>query len=241
MEICNKHYFVSVFFVNMYDIIVVGGSMIKYIVFDVDRTIVDSFEPELLSFGEAMKNVTGISITKEQSNMFISMPTKEFLKKLNISDEQINEIKKEWGNTFPKYKVTCFPGIKETIKELNKMGYIMGLVTSRTVFEFHELDEELSDIIDLFKVIVTSDKVSIPKPNRASMDYLWNELNCTSDEVLYVGDSYIDKEFALNSLCPFIPACYDNKELIKEENACLNPKNLLSIIKRVESDNNEIS
>ncbi len=207
--------------------------MIKYIVFDVDRTLVDSFEPELLSFGEAMRNVTGIGITEELSNMFISMPTKVFLKKLNISDEQIMEIKKEWENTFPKYKVTCFAGIKETIKKLSKMGYIMGLVTSRTIDEFHELDEELSDVIDLFKVIVTSDKVRVPKPDSASMDYLCNELNCTSDDVLYIGDSYIDKEFALNSHCSFIPACYDNKELIKDKNACLDPKELLSIIERI--------
>ena len=30
--------------------------LIKYIILDVDRTLVDSFEPELLSFQEAMEN-----------------------------------------------------------------------------------------------------------------------------------------------------------------------------------------
>ena len=204
--------------------------MIKYIILDVDRTLVDSFEPELLSFQEAMENVIGYKMTESQSKKFTTMPTKVFLKALNISDEEANKIMEEWEITFSKYETKCFDGIKEIIKSLHKKGYILGLITSRTLDEYHELDDELSDISELFKIIVTSDKISKPKPDKESMDYLCNELKCSSSEVLYIGDSYIDKEFALNSNCSFIPSCYDNKELINEENACFDPKDLLSII-----------
>ena len=204
--------------------------MIKYIILDVDRTLVDSFEPELLSFQEAMENVIGYKMTESQSKKFTTMPTKVFLKALNISDEEANKIMEEWEITFSKYETKCFDGIKEIIKLLHKKGYILGLITSRTLDEYHELDDELSDISELFKVIVTSDKISRHKPDKESMNYLCNELKCSSSEVLYIGDSYIDKEFALNSNCSFIPSCYDNKELINEENACFDPKDLLSII-----------
>lgn len=206
--------------------------MIKYIILDVDRTLVDSFEPELLSFNEAMENIVGYRMTNEQSKKFTIMPTRIFLKILNLTEDEVNRIMKEWEVTFPKYKTRCFDGIKETIKELSKESYSFGLITSRTLDEYHELDDELSDINDLFKVIVTSDKVSKPKPDKESMDYLCSELNCSSKEVLYIGDSYSDKEFAINSNCSFIPACYDNKELINEENACLNPRDLLEIINK---------
>ena len=211
--------------------------MIKYIILDVDRTLVDSFEPELLSFQEAMENIVGYKMTENQSKEFTTMPTKIFLQTLNISDEEADKIMEEWEVTFDKYKVKCFDGMKEIIKSLHEKGYILGLITSRTLDEYHELDDELNDINELFKVIVTSDKISRHKPDKESMDYLCNELKCSSSEVLYIGDSFIDKEFALNSNCSFIPACYDNKELIGEENACFNPKDLLRIIKAMSKQN----
>ncbi len=204
--------------------------LIKYIILDVDRTLVDSFKPELLSFQYAMQNVVGYKMTESQSRIFTTMPTKLFLNTLNISEEEANKIMREWDYTFSKYKVKCFDGIKDVIRTLHEEGYIIGLITSRTLDEYHELDDELNDISELFKIIVTSDKIIKPKPDKQSMEYLCNELNCSSLEVVYIGDSYVDKEFALNSNCEFIPVCYDNKELINEENACLNPKDIPSII-----------
>ena len=209
--------------------------LIKYIILDVDRTLVDSYKPELLSFQEALKNVIGYKMTESQTKDFTTMPTKTFLNTLNISEEEVNKIMKEWESTFSKYKVKCFDGIKDVIKSLHEKGYIIGLITSRTLDEYHELDDELSDISKLFKIIVTSDKIIKPKPDKQSMEYLCNELNCSSLEVVYIGDSYVDKEFALNSNCAFIPVCYDNKELINEENACFNPKNIPNTISRIKN------
>ena len=212
--------------------------MIKYIILDVDRTLVDSYKPELLSFQEAMENVMGYKMTEKELKEFTTLPTKVFLKSLNISLEEENKIMKEWELTFPKYQVTCFDGIKDVIKVLHKEGYIIGLITSRTLDEYHELDNELSDISELFKIIVTSDKITKPKPDKQSMEYLCNKLNCSNLEVVYIGDSYIDKEFANDSKCLFIPACYDNKELINEENACFTPKDILNKIDNLKNTNN---
>ena len=214
--------------------------MIKYIVLDVDRTLVDSFEPELLSFQEAMETVMGYRMNKEQEKNFTTMPTSLFLKSLNIKNEQIDKIMKEWEVTFPKYKTKCFDGIKEAIHSLYEKGYILGLITSRTLKEYHELDEELKDINDLFKGIITSDQVQSAKPNPESMNLLCRKLNCKKEEVLYIGDSMIDKEFALNSNCSFIPACYDNKELVNEKNACFDPKEIPSIVERIKKNKEEL-
>ncbi len=207
--------------------------MIKYIIFDVDRTLVDSYKPELLSFQEAMENVVGYKMTEKQTKDFTTLPTKVFLNTLGISEKEINRIMKEWEITFSKYKTKCFDGIKDVIKTLHEKEYVIGLITSRTLNEYHELDNELRDISDLFKIVVTSDKIIKPKPDNQSMKYLCNELKCSESEIVYIGDSNIDKEFALNSNCAFIPACYDNNELIDEENACFNPTDILSIIETI--------
>ena len=212
--------------------------MRKYIVFDVDRTIVDSFLPEILSLGEAIKNVTGKILTEEEKNEFMFLTTNTFFDNLGITDETKKIIIKEWDILFKNYQTVCFNGIKDVIKELNNQGYILSIITSRTNDEFHELDDELKDIIDYFKLIVTSDIVSSHKPNKDSMDYLCNELGCTSDDVIYIGDSIVDKEFAINSNCLFIPACWENKELENEVMAISNPSDLINIISKINNKKN---
>ena len=209
--------------------------MIKYIIFDVDRTLVDSLKPELLSFQEAIENVMGYKINDEQTKKFTTMPTSVFLKSLELDNRQIDKVMKEWEVTFSKYKIVCFEGIKDVLRKLHKEGYILGLITSRTLSEFHELDKELNDINNLFKIIVTSDKIKNAKPNSDSMDYLCKQLHCNNKEIIYIGDSIIDKDFANNSNCYFIPACYDNKELCNEKNACFNPSDLPCIIEKISS------
>ena len=204
--------------------------MKKYIIFDVDRTIINSYESEMISLQEAIINVTGNGKDKTELIKLTTLPTDQFFDNLNLSNEQINLIHKEWSNTLEKYQTICFPGIKDVIKKLDKDGYIIGIVTSRTMDEFLELKEEFSDIMDKFKAIVTSDKVKKPKPNIESMKYICRELKCKNEDIIYIGDSRIDWLFSINSGCTFIPAVWENKELIDIEHACLNVRDILKVI-----------
>lgn len=204
--------------------------MKKYIIFDVDRTIINSYESEMVSLQEAIIKVTGKEIDKIELIKLTTLPTDQFFDNLNLSNEQINLIHKEWSNTLEKYQTICFPGIKDVIKKLDKCGYIIGIVTSRTMDEFLELKEEFSDIMDKFKVIVTSDKVKKPKPNIESMEYICRKLKCKNEDIIYIGDSKIDWLFSMNSGCTFIPAVWENKELIEIEHACLNVRDILKVI-----------
>ena len=119
------------------------------------------------------------------------------------------------------------------IIKLHKKGYILGIITSRTLEEYHSLDSILKNINNLFSTIVTSDKVVNPKPCRDSIDYLCKELKCNTSDIIYIGDSNTDKIFAKNSNIQFIPVCWDNKELITEQNACHRVEDLLTAINNV--------
>ncbi len=207
--------------------------MKKCIVFDVDRTIVNSYMPELLSLHEAIENVTGKKINDEQMKKLTSLTTSDFFKFLNLSDEEVALVNKEWENTFGKYKTECFPGIKKIIKDLFERGFTIGIITSRTMEEFHELDTELMDILHCFKAIITSDLIQKPKPNSESMDLLVNKIQINSNEIIYIGDSEVDKIFSQNCNVDFIPACWDNKELEKEENACITTEMLMPTIELI--------
>lgn len=204
--------------------------MKKCIVFDVDRTIVDSYMSELLSLQEAIEKVIGRKINEEQMKKLTSLPTSDFFKFLNLSDEEILLVNKEWENTFLKYKTKCFPKIKDTIRELFKREYIIAIITSRTMEEFHELDDELKDIQNCFRLIVTSDIIEKPKPNRESIDYLCDQLQLNPEDIIYIGDSEIDKEFSQVCKVDFIPACWENKELENEKLACNTTEMLMTRI-----------
>lgn len=205
----------------------------KIIVFDVDRTLVDSFMPELLSLKEAIKFAVGKNVSEDELKQLTMLPTKVFFNKIGLNIDEIKLVNKEWDRLLRNYPTKCFNGLKDVIKELNREGYIISIITSRTNEEFHELDDELKDITNLFKIVVTSDLVNNHKPNRDSMDYLCNKLNCNTNDVIYIGDSIIDKEFANNSNCLFIPACWENKELINEDNSVSDVRDILNIINKI--------
>ena len=210
--------------------------MKKVILFDVDRTLVDSYKSEFYSLQEAIKLATGKKISEEEFTKITTLPTIKFFESMGFDDKQIDLINESWSITFKKYKTLCFDGIKEMISILYEKGYTLGIITSRTKEEFHELDEELKDINKFFKVVVTSDMITNHKPNRESIDYICNKLNCISKDIIHIGDSIVDKELANNSDCYFIPAVWDNKELIGSNDECYNPKELLKHIIRI--DNN---
>ena len=206
--------------------------MKKYIMFDADRTLVDSCNAVVFSLQEAIENVLDIKVDEEKLRKLTALPSSEYLKALNIVGDTVDLINKEWEHTYRKYETKCFPGLKEIIKDLSSKGYIIGIITSRNTEEYHEFDNEFDDIKEYIKVVVTSDLVDSPKPSSDSMKYLCNKMNCTPDEVIYIGDSKSDMKFAKNSNCFFIPACWENDELRDVENACFNTIDILSLIEK---------
>lgn len=211
--------------------------MSRIIAFDIDRTLVDSFKPELESLKEAIDNSLNIKLTNNEIASAAYLTTEDFFKNLKLTKKQIDLIYQEWENTFSKYKISCFPNIISVIKELYKDNYNINIITSRTTNEYHELDEALKEIKDYFNIIVTSDLVSNPKPNKESMDYLCNKLKCNSKDVIYIGDSKADEKFAKNCGCHFIPAIWENKELKDSSNAVKTPKELLKEITKINIEN----
>ncbi len=62
------------------------------------------------------------------------------------------------------------------------------------------------------------------------MDYLINKLGLKKEDIIYIGDSIIDRDFAKGSGVKFIAACWDSKELINEDNVAINPMDILNMI-----------
>lgn len=191
--------------------------MIKNFIFDVDRTLIDSYKPELETLKEALLIVTKNSYDNETMKKLTTLTTDEFFKGLGIekNSDTMKKINYHWGLLLEKRKLHFFDGIKELLIELKGRGFFLGIVTSRTKEELDEL-EELLEYIDLFDVVITSDRITLPKPNPESLNIIIDEFNLKKEETIYIGDSEGDSIAAKNALIYFGFASWENKNPISK-------------------------
>lgn len=191
--------------------------MIKNFIFDVDRTLVDSYKPELETLKEALSIVTKKEYSDAVMNKLTILPTDKFFRSLGIDPESktMTEINYYWGLLLEQRKISFFEGIKELLLEMKEKGFFLGIVTSRTKEELNEI-EDLLKYINLFNIVITSDMVTNAKPNPESLNIIINEFNLRREETIYIGDSNSDKEAAKNANISFGFANWENKNLISD-------------------------
>ena len=191
--------------------------MIKNFIFDVDRTLIDSYKPELETLKEALFIVTKKTYSDEIMSKLTILTTDEFFKKLGIekNSDTMNDINHYWGVLLQKRRIHLFDGIKQMLVSLKKKGFFLGIATSRTKEELNELDELLENI-DLFDIVITSDKVNHPKPNPESINIIIDKFSLKREETIYIGDSQSDAIAAKNAFVYFGFANWENKNAISE-------------------------
>lgn len=207
--------------------------MFKNFIFDVDRTLIDSYKSELETLKEALFIVTNIVYSDEIINKLTILTTDEFFNNLGIdkNSETMKKINYHWGELLEKRKIFLFDGIKELLIDLKNKGYFLGIVTSRTKEELEEL-EELLDYINLFNIVITSDMVNYPKPNPESINIIIEKYNLNKEETIYIGDSESDMIASKKASISFGFANWENKNYISEYDYLLEtPKDINKLYK----------
>ena len=115
--------------------------MNKLILFDIDRTLIKGSEvKDTIAFPEAFKKVYGVDTTIEIINhhgMTDQQIIIEVLKKNGINEQEIKfkieECMKVMVDSFNGFigneNIVSLEGVQELLEELNKNGFLMGLVT----------------------------------------------------------------------------------------------------------------
>ena len=106
--------------------------MIKNIVWDVDRTMVDSYHCEMTSLKKAIVKALNREYPKEIFEQLTVLPIHKFFGLLDLTEDEIAKVNKEWDVQYNINPPRCFEGIKEVIKELSS-DYHLCVVTSRTI------------------------------------------------------------------------------------------------------------
>lgn len=197
---------------------------IKVLIFDKDGTLTDTstlwFEPTILVLDELVNrnemNLTntehdelfdrlGITETDIIENSVIAAGSvRDMLEVLNeFRPIDIEENYNFVVHYFAEYilnhpeKIQTLGNVKRALGYLKEKGYIIALVTNDSVFPTQAV-LEVAGIKEFFGFIGTTDEFP-SKPATDSLHAIQNRFGVPFNEIIYIGDSTVDEEFAKNT------------------------------------------
>lgn len=132
-----------------------------------EKEFIDTIEIHILALKEVLKNY-----------------------EIKISDRVARMIVEDvWYNFIEKNKL-C-PNTRDVLVKLKKLDYRLGLITNSELFIVNGILKK-NKLNDFFDVKVISGLVKAYKPNHILFEIAIELAKCTSEEVIYIGDSEID-------------------------------------------------
>lgn len=165
-------------------------STIRGLLFDWDGTIVDSRLSMFLSMQYAYQKHVGILFPRDEEEFRRIAPMRMVEHAAIYAKEHAAAVAESYiwyyANEGHK-KGNIFPGMRETLAELRKRGYALGVVTNTTRQRMQaDLDHlQLANAIDS---IVTADETTERKPHPAPLLKGAEKLQLAPRELAYIGD-----------------------------------------------------
>ncbi|KQL18309.1 HAD family hydrolase [Cytobacillus solani] len=206
--------------------------MFKYVIFDVDGTILDTEKAILKSLQKVLKE-EGKDYQLEDLRFALGIPGIETLKKLNVTD--LERVHPKWSETVLEFshQVSVFQDLENVIKTLSESPVRTGIVTSKTKQEL--IDEfEPFGLSSFFEYTICASDTEKHKPHPEPLLACLDGLNANQDETIYIGDSIYDMQCAKSAGVKFALALWGSKttegfesvEFVLKE-----PKAILDLIK----------
>lgn len=168
--------------------------MINTFLFDIDSTLLDTEHANLGALKQMLKNHYGIDKSLDELEFALGIPAHKIMAELNIPFEESVEL---WDAQMPDFQhlVKVYPGIFETIDQLNAQQQTLGVVTSESQPELERLVYPYG-VVQKFAYVVTATDTNKHKPEP---DPIWKALEKTganADNTIYIGDSIYDLQSA---------------------------------------------
>ena len=217
--------------------------MKKVIIFDLDGTLLDTLGDLANAVNYALESFSYPHRTLEQVRKDIGNGVAKLIERsipdgLNNPDyeECLNVFKDYYRNNYDVYTKSYneIPGLVKTLKD---KGYIVTVATNKIIDVAKILlDHHYPDLFDY----IQGDDVGVKKkPDPNMIDNIVEHYKVKKEEVLYIGDTNVDEETALNSKVDYVLVTYgyrteeEIKNSCNSKNVCHNPKELLEYINKL--------
>ncbi|GAA0070900.1 HAD family hydrolase [Clostridium sardiniense] len=203
----------------------------KCIIFDLDGTMLDTEEMNIIPLQNLIKEELGKDIDYDDLLKYRAYAGKKTLKLLGFKD--IEKSYDKWVKYVNEYKdgAKLYDGFHEVIKSLNKNGVLCGISSSK-MKEQYEVDFFKTGLQGYMKSVVLAEDTDNHKPHPEPLLKAVEILDIDPKDSLYIGDTIVDYKAAKSAGMDFglaVWGAYDTSEIEADYN--LNePKDILRVL-----------
>lgn len=177
--------------------------MYKCVIFDLDGTLLNTLE-DLANVGNRVLEKMGFPQHEtEKYKYFVGNGIPKLIERIipeGCSDEDRKKVHELYSENYGKHccdNTKPYEGIAELLRNLKNNGIMTAVATNKD----HSFSVELvKEFFDSSIDIVVGRKDGFPKkPDPYAVNYILNELGIDKSDTLYVGDSDVDMQTALNA------------------------------------------
>lgn len=210
---------------------------IKCVLFDLDGTLIDSIPLIRESFRYAAREVLGSEIPDKLLLANVGKPLEEQMEAIDRRKaRELVEAYRKYNHLHHDEKVRCYPGIKKLLDKLKRKSVKVGVVTSKSRY-LALRGLEVCKIIEHIDSLIAADDVSIHKPFPEPIIRCLENLNCSIDEGIFIGDSPFDiragKDAGLYTIAvPFGPFTIEQLKAESPDEICFSVEDLEGALAR---------
>jgi HAD superfamily hydrolase (TIGR01509 family) len=180
------------------DVPAVLTKRISTVTFDMDGTLIDSFESVSESFNHMFEELGYPPMTQQLAARMTTMSLLDFVRTFLKPEEAEIGVKvfRDYYDKIFLERTTLLPGVPETLSALN--GTIQGIVTNKRGKYARLLAEHLGLARSMTRIIGAEDGFKA-KPAAAMFEEFMRSAGADKEHTIYVGDAPVDIESARNA------------------------------------------
>jgi phosphoglycolate phosphatase len=176
----------------------------KLIIFDFDGTLIDSVGDLAAAINKMLLELKQEPINEETIRQWVGNGAQALVKRALCNSYDFNQssidhtlFEEALEHFLLHYKeaiavkTCCYKGVKETLTALQQRGYILAIVTNKP-YRFIEPILTALQLQEYFSLLVGADSLPYKKPHPEPLRYTAQELKCTIEDSIMIGDSKND-------------------------------------------------
>ncbi|SFG67285.1 phosphoglycolate phosphatase [Lachnospiraceae bacterium C7] len=212
---------------------------LKAVIFDLDGTLLDTLEDLKNATNAALSHSNMPERTLDEVRRFVGNGVKKLMERAtpeglnNPKFEETYAFFREYYEAHCKETTKAYDGIYDLFEKLESLGYKIAIVSNK-------MDEAVKllnkDYFSKYVKVAIGENVNVAKkPAPDTVNAALRELEITNEEAIYVGDSEVDIQTAVNAKMPCVSVTWgfrDEEFLNKNGGKCYidTPLDLLEVI-----------